>query len=52
MDIETCYICKKNIHSITDIYNHASIFKDGKNIIAYLCNYRCWSNLKNQLNHE
>ncbi len=45
MDKEQCYQCKKNIHSIHDIYNHATIMQDGKSIIIYICSYYCWKQL-------
>ena len=50
MEKNTCYECKKNINTITDIYNHASLYKDGKTIIIYFCNYKCWTDFSNKLN--
>lgn len=50
MDKEICYYCKKTINCISDIYNHASLYKEGKTILTYFCSFRCWTDFNNSIN--
>jgi hypothetical protein len=47
MDKNNCYICKKNIQTVNDIFHYVEFIDiNSKHVIAYLCSHKCWLDLR------